>query len=65
MGLIVQTRIFLSFSHNKTMGTNDPMDMANLDPRSMVGRINVGEHLTSLHTLSISTQPHGFREEDF
>ena len=47
------------------MGANDPRGVANLDPRGMVGRIYVGDHLTSLHTLSISAQPHGFREEDF
>ena len=30
----------------------------------MVGRIYVGDHLTSLHTKSISSGPHGFRVED-
>ena len=47
------------------MGTNNPRDVANLDPRGMVGRIYVGDYLTSLHTLSFSSQPHGFREGDF
>ena len=51
---------FLSFSHYKSMGANDPSDMANLDPRGMVGRIYVGDQLTSLHTLSISSRSHGF-----
>ena len=41
---------FLRFSHNKKMGANDPQGVANLDPRSMVGRIDVGDHYTSLHT---------------
>ena len=41
---------FLSFSHYKSMGANDPWVVANLDPRGMVGRIYVGDHLTSLHT---------------
>ena len=27
------------------MGTNDPRDVANLDPMGMVGRINGGDHL--------------------
>ena len=26
------------------MGANDPQDMANLDPRDMVGKIYVGDH---------------------
>ena len=41
---------FLSFSHYKSMGANDPWDLANLDPRGMVGRINVEDLLASLHT---------------
>ena len=40
----------LSFSHYKSMGANGPRVVANLDPRGMVGRIYVGNHLTSLHT---------------
>ena len=47
------------------MGANDPLDVANSNSRGMVGRINVGDHLTSLHTLSISSRSHGFREEGF
>ena len=39
--------------------------MANLDPRGMVGRINVEDHQTLLHTKSVSSGTHGFREEDF
>ena len=41
---------FLCFSHYKSMGANDPRSVANLDPRGMVGRIYVGNHLTLLHT---------------
>ena len=40
---------FLSFSHYKSMGANDPRGVANLNPRGMVRRIYVGDHLTSLH----------------
>ena len=29
-----------------------------------VGRMNVGDHQTLLHTKSVSSGPHGFREED-
>ena len=35
--------------------------VANLDPRSLIGRIYVG---ILLHTKYISCVPHGFREED-
>ena len=31
----------------------------------MVGRINVIDHQTLLYTKSVSSGPHGFREEDF
>ena len=29
------------------MGANNPQDVANLDPKGMVSRIYVGDHLTS------------------
>ena len=48
-----------------SMGDNEPQGMANLDPRGMVGRIYVGVHLTLLHTKYLSSEPYGFREEDF
>ena len=35
---------FLSFSHYKCMGANDPLGMASLDPRYLTGRIYVGDH---------------------
>ena len=56
---------FLSFSHYKSMGANEHQGMANLDPRGMVGRIYVGDHLTLLHTKYLSSGPHDFTEEDF
>ena len=40
-----------------------PWEMASLDPRGMVGRVNVEDHQTLLHTKSVSSGPHGFREE--
>ena len=55
----------LVFSNFKSMGANDSQDTAHLDPRGMVGRIYVGDHQTSLHTQSVNSGPHGFREEDF
>ena len=38
--------------------------VANLDSRSMIGRIYLGYHLL-LHTKYKSSGPHGLREEDF
>ena len=35
---------FLSFSHYKSMGANDPTGEAGLDPRGLIGRIYVGDH---------------------
>ena len=42
-----------------------PWGVANLDPRGMVGRMYVGDLQTLLHTQSVSSGPHGFKEEDF
>ena len=47
------------------MGVNEPRGIASLDPRGMVGRIYVSDHLTLLHTKYLSSGPYGFREEDF
>ena len=47
------------------MGANDPQAVASLDPRVLIGRIHVGNHLTLLHTKYLSFGLHGFREEDF
>ena len=35
------------------------------DPRGMLSKIYVGDHLTLLHTQYISYRPHGFKKEDF
>ena len=43
------------------MGVNEPQGMANLDPRGMVGRIYVGDHLMFLHTKYQSSELYGFR----
>ena len=53
------------FFHYKSMGANDPRGLANLDPGGMVGTIYVEDHQTLLHTKSVSSWSHGFREEDF
>ena len=41
-----------------------PWDVASLDPRNLIGRISVGNHFTLLYTESVSSEPHGFREEN-
>ena len=47
------------------MGANDPRGGAIFDPRGMIGRIYIEDHLTLLHTKYESSGPCGFREEDF
>ena len=53
------------FFHFKSMGVNESRVVANLDPRGMVGRIYVGDHLKLLYTKHLSSGPYGFRKEDF
>ena len=35
---------FLSFSHYKSLGANDPRGVASLGPRGLIGRIYEGDH---------------------
>ena len=42
-----------------------PWDVASLEPRGLVSRIYVGDHLTLLYTKYISCGPKGFKEDDF
>ena len=48
------------FSYCKSMRANDPRDVADLDPRDMTGRVNVGYHQTWLHTKYTGFRPCGF-----
>ena len=57
-----QRRFYKFFSHN---GVIDPQGVASFDPRDLIGRIYVGDHLTLQHTKYINCEPHGFSEEDF
>ena len=59
---MVSEKIFEVFFHYKSMGANEPRRVANLDPRGMVGRIYVDDHLTLLHTKYQCSGPYGFRE---
>ena len=63
--MVSAKKIFLSLSHYKFMGDNDPRGVASLDPRGLIGRIYVGDHSAMLHTKYVSSRSHGFREEDF
>ena len=63
--MVSEKKIVFIFSYCMTMGDDDPRDVANLDPRGMIGRIYVEYHLTLLHTKHTSFKPCGFREEDF
>ena len=66
LGLVVsEKKIFLCFSHCKSMGANDPWGGARMDPRGMIGRIYMAGHYTLLHTKYESFWPCGFGEEDF
>ena len=42
LGLVVLEKIFLCFSHCKSMGAVDPRGAAIFDPRGMIGRIYIG-----------------------
>ena len=45
LGLMVSEEDFFTFfSYYKSMETNDPRGVANLDPRGMIGRIYEGYH---------------------
>ena len=66
LGLVVsEKKIFLCFSHCKSLGANDPRGGAISVPRGMIGRIYIEDHKTLLHTKYESSGPCGFREEDF
>ena len=58
--VVSEKKIFLCFSHCKSMGANDPRSRAIYDPRGMVGRIYKEDHYTLLHTKYKSSGPCGF-----
>ena len=47
------------------MGANDPGAWPIWTPEAHGWQVYVGDHQTLLHTKSVSSEPHGFREEDF
>ena len=72
---LVIDNVYTKFGLNRSVRCQDieqklnsddgPRGVANLDPRGMIGRINVEYHLTLLHTKYTSFRTCGFREEDF
>ena len=50
---MVSEKISFTFSYCKSTENDDPWGKANIDPRSMIGRIYVGYHLLLLHTKNI------------
>ena len=42
--MVSEKNIFLSFSRYKSMGANDPLGAASLDPEGLIGRIYVGDY---------------------
>ena len=44
MMMMMEKKIFLCFSHCKSMGANDPRGGAIFDPRGMIGRIYNKDH---------------------
>ena len=57
--VVSEKKIFLCFSHCKSMGANDPRG------GSMIGRIYKKDHYTLLHTKYEGSGPCGFGDEDF
>ena len=49
----------------KSMGRNDPQEMANLDHMGLNGRIYVGDHYTLLQTKYTICGAHDLREAGF
>ena len=42
--MVSEKKIFFTFSDCKSTEDDDPRGVANLEPRTMIGRINVGYH---------------------
>ena len=61
LGLVVSEKIFLCFSHCKSMGANDPWGGVIFDHRGVIGRIYKKDHYTLLHTKYEGSGPCGFR----
>ena len=42
--MVSEKKIFLSFSHYKSMGVNDHQGKVSLESRGLIGRIYLGNH---------------------
>ena len=66
LGLVVsEKKIFLCFSHCKSMEANDPRGGTVFEPRGMVCRIYKEDHYTLLHTKYESSGPCGSEKKIF
>ena len=63
--MVSEKKILMFFSYIDLYKHKTPRSVASLEPRGLVSRIYVGDHLTLLYTKYISCEPQGFREEDF
>ena len=50
---MVSEKVFLCFTHYKSMGVIDLQGVTSLDSRGLIGRIYVVEHYMLLHTKNI------------
>ena len=48
-----------------SIGAKGPQGVANSDPRGVIGRTYVGDHLSLIHAKYPNSGPSTFREEDF
>ena len=51
--------------YGKSLEAKDPEGLANLQPRVMVGKIDVGDHQALLYSKYKSCGPYGYGIEDF
>ena len=65
--MVSEKNIFLSFSHNRSMGAITPQGVTSFEHKGLIGRIYVEHRLTLLHTCAKykSCGPHGFLEVFF
>ena len=61
--MVSEKKIFDFFVYYKSIGANEPWGVTNFDPRGMISRRYVGNHLALLHTKYLKSWPCGFRED--
>ena len=63
--MVSEEKIFLSFSHYKSIGVHDPLGRGQYGLQGLDWQDLCRGPLKSLPTKYISCRPHGFGEEDF